>query len=330
MDEGELLAIGTLAARTGVTVTAVRFYERKGLITSIRTKAGHRRFHRSMIRRLSVIVVCQRLGYSLSELGERLADLPTERVPDDADWVSLTDDFRSEIDDRVERLLALRDQLDGCIGCGCVSLEACTLYNPGDAAAGLGAGPRYLLGDSSADLPNNLPSHKETDMTETTETSKGIDEAGAAGKWHLAQINIGRLVHPVDDPRSADFMNNLDPINALGEGSPGFVWRLQDDSGNATAIRAFDDETILPNLTVWESLDALKDFVFRTDHARFMQRRREWFLPMDDLPVLTMWWIPAGHLPTLEEAKERIDHLAEHGPTQRAFGFRPVFDPPNS
>ncbi len=331
MDNEDLLAIGTLAARTGVTVTAVRFYERKGLISSVRTDAGHRRFHRSMIRRLSVIVVCQRLGYSLSELGERLADLPTNRVPDDSDWASLTDDFRSEIDDRVERLLTLRDQLDGCIGCGCVSLDACTLYNPDDAAASLGAGPRYLLGDSSADLPNDLPSQEETEMTsETTQTSGSGEGSAKTNRWHLAQINIGRLIYPVDDPRVAEFMDNLDPINALGEGAPGFVWRLQDDTGNATAIRAFDDDTILPNFTVWESLEALQDFVFRTDHARFMRRRREWFLPMDDLPVLTMWWVPAGHIPTLVEAKERIDHLAEHGPTQEAFGFRPTFDPPSS
>jgi hypothetical protein len=106
------------------------------------------------------------------------------------------------------------------------------------------------------------------------------------------------------------------------------VWRLQDDSGNATAIRAFDDDTILPNLTVWESVEALKDYVFKSDHARFLRRRREWFLPLDDLPVLTMWWIPAGHIPTMEEAKERIDHLAEHGPTAHAFSFHPLFEPP--
>ncbi len=145
--------------------------------------------------------------------------------------------------------------------------------------------------------------------------------------WHLAQINIGRLKHPVDDPRVAEFMENLDAINEIAEQSPGFVWRLKDDSGNATAIRAFDDELILPNLTVWESIDRLKDYVFKTDHARFLRRRRDWFLPMDDLPVLTMWWIPAGHTPSLEEAKERIGHLAEHGPTERAFSFHPTFEP---
>lgn len=147
--------------------------------------------------------------------------------------------------------------------------------------------------------------------------------------WHLAQINIGRLQYPVDDPRSAEFMDNLDPINEIAERSPGYVWRLQDDSGNATGIRAFDDDTILPNLTVWESLESLKGYVFKTDHARFLRRRREWFQPMDDLPVLTMWWIPAGNTPTLDEARERIDHLAEHGPTAYAFTFHPTFDPPS-
>lgn len=152
----------------------------------------------------------------------------------------------------------------------------------------------------------------------------GRDESA----WHLAQINIGRLNYPVDDPRTAEFMDNLDPINALAEQSPGFVWRLQDDSGNATAIRAFDDETILPNLTVWDSIDSLKNYVFKTDHALFLRRRREWFEAMDDLPVLTMWWIPAGQVPTLVEAKERIDHLAANGPTPHAFSFHPVFGPP--
>lgn len=147
--------------------------------------------------------------------------------------------------------------------------------------------------------------------------------------WNIAQINIGRLKHPVDDPRVAEFMDNLDSINAIAEASPGFVWRLQDESGNATAIRAFDDELILPNMSVWESLESLRDYVFKTDHASFLRRRREWFAPMDDMPVLTMWWVRAGHTPSLEEAKERIDHLAEHGPTETAFGLHPTFDPPS-
>lgn len=313
-----LLSIGTLSARTGVPVTAVRFYERKGLIASVRTDAGHRRFHRSTIRRLSVIVVCQRLGYSLSEIRSRLGDLPNDHTPTNADWSALSEDFRSEIDDRVARLLSLRDHLDGCIGCGCVSLDVCMLYNPDDAAASLGAGPRYLLGDTSADLP-----------IQPTTTSGDVSKMSNDREWNLAQINIGRLRYPVDDPRSAEFMNNLDPINELAEKAAGYVWRLQDESGNATAIRAFDDDRILPNLTVWESIESLKEYVFKTDHARFLRRRREWFEAMDDLPVLTMWWVPAGHIPTLEEARERIDHLAENGPSEYAFSFHPTFGPPS-
>ncbi len=320
MESNELLTIGTLAARTGLAISAIRFYERKELITSVRTNAGHRRFHRSAIRRLSVIVVCQRLGYSLNEIHDRLAELPADRVPNDGDWSVLAEDFRGEIDDRIERLLTLRDHLDGCIGCGCVSLDVCMLYNPDDAAAALGPGPRYLMGETSADLPRSVP---HPTVNAAPEANPMTEQ-----QWHLAQINIGRLTYPVDDPRSAEFMDNLDPINALAEQSPGFVWRLQDESGNATAIRAFDDETILPNLTVWESIEALKDYVFKSDHARFVRRRREWFEPMDDLPVLTMWWIPAGHVPTLVEAKARIDHLVEHGPSAHAFSFRPTFAPP--
>lgn len=314
-----LLSIGTLAARTGVAISAIRFYERKQLIESVRTDAGHRRFHRSTIRRLSIIVVCQRLGYPLSDIRERLGRLPADRTPNDADWATVSEDFRADIDDRVERLLTLRDHLDGCIGCGCVSLDVCMLYNPDDAAAELGVGPRYLLGDSSADLADSL-------RNPTTKEDPAMEQQSP--EWHLAQINIGRLRHPVDDPRSSEFMDNLDPINALAERSPGYVWRLQDDSGNATAIRAFDDDRILPNLTVWESLDSLKDYVFKSDHARFLRRRREWFEAMDDLPVLTMWWVPAGHTPTLEEAKQRIDHLATHGPSDYAFSFHPTFGPP--
>lgn len=304
------LTIGTVAARTGIAVSAVRFYENNGLIESVRTASGHRRFPRSVLRRLSVIVVCQRLGYSLSEIRVRLDVLPDDAVPDTADWSRLAADFRSEIDERIERLLSLRDHLDGCIGCGCLSLDVCMLFNPDDAAASLGTGPRYLLGDTSADLPR----HQEIPVPDSTE-------------WHLAQVNIGRLHHPVDDPRSAEFMENLDPINALAEAAPGFVWRLQDDSGNATAIRAFDDDTILPNLSVWESIDALKAYVFKSDHARFLRRRRQWFQPMDDLPVLTMWWVPAGHRPDMDEAKSRIDHLRDHGPTPTAFTFHPTFPP---
>jgi len=147
-----LLSIGAVAERTGLAVSAVRFYEQQGLIAAERSPAGHRRFPRSTIRRASFVLACQRLGYSLGEIGEWLAGLPAGRTPTDADWEHLAAGFRAELDARIQGLIDLRDRLDGCIGCGCLSLERCALYNPGDAASGLGSGPRYLLGNTSDDL----------------------------------------------------------------------------------------------------------------------------------------------------------------------------------
>ncbi|MEM9562103.1 MAG: redox-sensitive transcriptional activator SoxR [Actinomycetota bacterium] len=148
----ELLTIGAVAERTGLAVSAIRFYEQRGLIEAERAPSGHRRFTRATIRRVSFILACQRLGYSLGEIGERLAALPDGRTPTDADWERLAAGFRADLDARIRGLLDLRDRLDGCIGCGCLSLENCAIYNPDDAAAGLGTGPRYLLGNSADDL----------------------------------------------------------------------------------------------------------------------------------------------------------------------------------
>jgi hypothetical protein len=148
--------------------------------------------------------------------------------------------------------------------------------------------------------------------------------------YHLAQINIGRIVTDTpDDPRLADFMNALDEINALAESSPGFVWRLQSDSGNATDIHAFDDPRMLVNMSVWESVEALRTYVYQSAHTPFVGRRREWF----DAPsgsIIALWWVPAGHLPTLEEAKQRLDHLQRHGPSDHAFTFKQPFPAPTS
>lgn len=141
-----------VAERTGLAVSAVRFYEQQGLIVAERAPSGHRRFPRSTIRRVSFVLACQRLGYSLGEIGDQLASLPDRRTPTDADWERLAARFRHDLDQRIAGLVDLRDRLDGCIGCGCLSLERCAIYNPADAAATLGAGPRYLLGDSSADV----------------------------------------------------------------------------------------------------------------------------------------------------------------------------------
>jgi hypothetical protein len=141
---------------------------------------------------------------------------------------------------------------------------------------------------------------------------------------HLAQLNIGRLRAPTDDPLVAEFMEALDPINALADRSPGFVWRFQTDDGNATSERPYDDDTILVNFSTWESVEALADYVYRSDHTAFLRRRREWFERMDEI-VTVLWWVPAGHRPTVDEAKERLEHLREHGPTPHAFTFRHRF-----
>ena len=142
---------------------------------------------------------------------------------------------------------------------------------------------------------------------------------------HLAQLNIGRLHAPIDSPIIREFAEALDPINELAEASPGYVWRLQDDAGNATSFRPYEDDLIAINLTVWESVESLADFAYRTDHAAYLRRRREWFERMQEA-YLVLWWVPAGHRPDVEEAIARLEHLREHGPTPTAFTFRHRFD----
>jgi len=137
---------------------------------------------------------------------------------------------------------------------------------------------------------------------------------------HLAQLNIGRFLHPTDDPRMAGFMANLDRVNAVAERSEGFVWRLKDDSGNATALRPFDDATMAVNLSVWESAEALEKFVWNTVHSRIYNAKAQWFAKLAT-PHLVMWQVPSGHVPSLEEAKDRLDHLTMHGESDVAFGW---------
>jgi hypothetical protein len=144
---------------------------------------------------------------------------------------------------------------------------------------------------------------------------------------HLAQVNIALPRAPVDSTELADFMVLLDPINLLADHSPGFVWRLQTESGNATEIRPFDDDRLMVNLSVWESLEALRDFVYSSRHLDVMRRRREWFHRLAEA-YLTLWWLPAGTLPTIDEAKDRLAHLQRHGPGPDAFTFREPFPPP--
>ena len=142
--------------------------------------------------------------------------------------------------------------------------------------------------------------------------------------YHLAQINVGRFHHPADDPHNADFMNNLDKINALAESSPGYIWRLKDESGNATAIQAFDDPKVIVNMSVWNSVESLQLFAYRSEHVKFLRRRAEWFGDFGG-PMMALWWVKAGHMPTLAEGLEKLEHLTRHGSTQAAFTFKEKF-----
>ncbi|MEP1125354.1 MAG: redox-sensitive transcriptional activator SoxR [Ilumatobacter sp.] len=142
-----MLTIGELAARAGVATSALRFYESEGLITSERTDVGHRRFLRSTLRRVSFIRVAQQLGLSLDDIRSSLGSLPDGRTPTREDWTELSQAWRPRLDERISMLERLRDRLDGCIGCGCLSLEACHLFNSGDRAAARGTGARFVVGD---------------------------------------------------------------------------------------------------------------------------------------------------------------------------------------
>ncbi len=147
--------------------------------------------------------------------------------------------------------------------------------------------------------------------------------------WHLAQLNVGVLRAPLDSPQLAGFVEALDPINALADRTPGFVWRLQTEDGNATAIRPFEDDRVAVNLSVWESLEALGEFVYASRHLDVLRRRREWFEHMAEA-YLVLWWVPAGTIPTVEEAKRRLEILRERGPSPEAFTFREPFPPPGT
>ncbi|MHB9756555.1 DUF3291 domain-containing protein [Streptomyces sp. BYX5S] len=141
--------------------------------------------------------------------------------------------------------------------------------------------------------------------------------------FHLAQVNIGRTVTPLTEPELADFVAQLPEINALADDSPGFVWRMVDDGGaDATGFRPDDhDDLLIINCSVWESVDALRDFTYRTDHLRLLGRRREWFHRLSEAHQ-AMWWVPIGHRPTIAEAMERVAHIRAHGPGPHAFDFR--------
>lgn len=145
--------------------------------------------------------------------------------------------------------------------------------------------------------------------------------------WHIAQINVATSLYPTDDPRMSGFMTQLDVVNALADQSPGFVWRLQSESGNATDIDVGGDPMLLVNMSVWASVEALFEFVYKTAHRKVMINRREWF-QKPDAAYQVLWWVPAGHTPTVEEALSRLEQLNRIGPSPRAFNFKTQFPCP--
>lgn len=147
--------------------------------------------------------------------------------------------------------------------------------------------------------------------------------------FHLAQLNVARLLAPLDSPKLAGFVAELEPVNALADSAPGFVWRLQTDDGDATSIRAFDDDMLLVNLSVWGSLDALSQFVYRSPHRKVMAQRRSWFQRMADA-YQVLWWVPAFHEPTVAVAAGRLGLIQQRGPTREAFTFKIPFPAPDS
>jgi hypothetical protein len=142
--------------------------------------------------------------------------------------------------------------------------------------------------------------------------------------YHLAQVNIARMLAPLTDPRMAGFVAELDAINALADNSPGFLWRLQTTEGNATDIRPYEDDLILVNLSLWASLADLSTFVYKSGHRQVLQQRQQWFQRFNG-PYVALWWVPSGHIPTVEEAKERLSYLGAHDETPYAFSFKKPF-----
>jgi hypothetical protein len=147
--------------------------------------------------------------------------------------------------------------------------------------------------------------------------------------FHLAEVNVARLVAPIDSPELVGFVSRLDEVNALAEAAPGFVWRLKDDvTNNATGVPMYEDTAIIVNMSVWESIEALRAFTYSGAHLEVFKQRRAWFSHMK-AAYMVMWWVPVGHVPTVAEARERLDHLRAHGPTPHAFPFGAPFPPPD-
>jgi hypothetical protein len=143
---------------------------------------------------------------------------------------------------------------------------------------------------------------------------------------HIAQVNIGRVRGPMDSEIMQGFASRLAEINALADAAPGFVWRLQSDDGDATSIKVFDDDMLLINMSVWASIEVLFDYTYRSDHVQLLRERAEWFERLET-HHMALWWVPAGHIPTADEAKARLEHMDRHGPTAHAFTFKHRFAP---
>ncbi len=145
-------------------------------------------------------------------------------------------------------------------------------------------------------------------------------------EYDIAEVNIARMRAPLESPEMAGFVARLSEINALADHSPGFVWRLQTEEGDATYLRPYDDDRILFNLSVWKTVEALRHYVYKSAHSELIRGRRQWF-ELFESAQLALWWVPAGHIPGIDEAKRRLAHLAEHGPSQIAFEFKNVIPP---
>lgn len=143
--------------------------------------------------------------------------------------------------------------------------------------------------------------------------------------YQLAQLNIAEVLAPMDSPKLKEFSDNLDPVNSIAESSPGFIWRLQDDTGNATNLQYFDDPDIIVNMSVWESVQSLKDFMFKSVHINFLKRKKEWFVS-SNTATYVLWWIEKGHIPSVEEAIERLEYLRNNQESPYAFSFKKVFN----
>ena len=146
--------------------------------------------------------------------------------------------------------------------------------------------------------------------------------------YELAQLNIAQMVAPLESPEMAEFVDNLERINALAERSPGYVWRLQTENGDATALRPFGDDRLV-NMSVWANIESLQNFVYKSAHVEIMRRRREWFSKIREAYTV-LWWVPAGHIPTIAEARQKLDRLRIDGPGTEAFTFSKAYPAPDS